>query len=184
MMWGKLEKVTSRWCTPAHLCERFICCEYCSIVLRSTVILRDHLSEANHPHTKIYRRGTCTLGYPSALLLMIHQSSGVDQLKLTIHQKVRLKCGQCPVTCPATFSAKSALRQHISEYQLVFYVGWDLNILVTNRTVWNLKLRCATPIQGYWEKLFRIKIYSLCSFLFLQHFHAQFVIRNILTEAI
>lgn len=55
-----------------HICMdnvKEIRCEYCSVLLKSTIDLRDHLIEANHPNPKMHKCDMCTLEYPSALLL-------------------------------------------------------------------------------------------------------------------
>lgn len=89
-------------------------CEYCSALLKSTAELCNHLNEANHPDTKMYKCKECTVEYPSALLLMFHQMSELKHPKSTDNVKMVQCC-----LCDADFDSNSAMQAHIREHLLV-----------------------------------------------------------------
>lgn len=125
---NELEAYDEEWCevcwkklsaddVQQHIClghTKEIQCEYCSVVLSSTVELREHLSEANHPNTKMHKCETCTLEYPSALLLMFHQMSELDHPKSTD----AVKTVQCYI-CEAEFDSAPVMQKHIRNHLLV-----------------------------------------------------------------
>lgn len=100
-----------------HICMdniKGIRCEYCSLLLKSTVELKDHLLEANHPNPKMYKCETCTLEYPSALLLLFHQMSELDHAKSTKNAQT-IKC----YVCEAEFDSKPQMQLHIRDHLVV-----------------------------------------------------------------
>lgn len=125
---NELEDSHEEWCevcwkqlladdVQQHICVdnmKVIRCEYCSVLLKSTVELRVHLGEANHPDTKMHKCEVCTLEYPSALLLMFHQSSELGHSQSTEN----VKTVQCYI-CGADFDSNPVMQKHIRDHLLV-----------------------------------------------------------------
>lgn len=98
-----------------HFCMnniRALRCEYCPKLLKSTIDLRDHLCEANHSNSKMYKCELCTLEYPSALLLLFHQMSEIG------HAKSMDKTIKCYI-CDVNFDSKPDMELHFRNHLLV-----------------------------------------------------------------